>query len=297
MGKKRSTSAIGNASKKRQKVNKRKLRENEAFRVAEQARDTGARRVRRESPVVRAAEQARNTGERRVCRNTNDWEKLVTMYEKNIKDGPFHNCYSCDRLYFKTQIKTISKEKLKQKGCSEEFLSEVVLSSVLDQDEYQFCTTCYKNLAMTPPKYPKYNINKSELAFPKIPDIVKNLTPLEERLVAPRIPFMKIFALGCDRQYGIKGGVVNVPVDVPVMFTSIPIRPEQTGTIHLKLKRQMALQSHYQYERIRPSAVFEAGQLLVKTPLFVSENITLNNDWQQENNEIFNVDLNEGNLY
>lgn len=37
-------------------------------------------------------------------------------------------------------------------------------------------------------KYPRFCIKTSELQYPEIPEILKELTPLEERLVCPRIP-------------------------------------------------------------------------------------------------------------
>jgi hypothetical protein len=135
------------------------------------------------------------------------------------------------------------------------------------------------------------------LAFPKLPDIIKDLSPLEERLVATRIPFMKIFALGVDQQFGIRSGVINIPVDVPKMFKTIPIKPEQSGVIHLKLKRQMRMQNHYLYERIRPAVVYEAGKVLVQTPLYIKEGINLDDSWQNDANEIFNSDPAEGMQY
>lgn len=109
------------------------------------------------------------------------------------------------------------------------------------------------------------------------------MTPLEEVLVSPRIMFMKIYALGCDRQFGIKGGVVNVPLDVPKMFESIPIRPDQTETIQLKLKRMLKFKHEYMYETIRPVKVWEAASYLVTTPLYKKENVTLDIDWMNSN--------------
>jgi hypothetical protein len=133
----------------------------------------------------------------------------------------------------------------------------------------------------------------SELEFPEIPDVVRNLTSLEERLVAPRIPFMKIFGLGCDSQFGLTAGVINVPVDVPKMFKMVPIKPEQASVIHLKLIRKLSYKSHYKYERIRKENVHEAGQLFVETELYQLEGVSFDTTWQDQNITEFNADPEE----
>lgn len=123
------------------------------------------------------------------------------------------------------------------------------------------------------------------MKFPPIHPIVAALQPLERRLVSPRIPFMKIFALGCDRQFGIRGGIVNVPVNVRQMFETIPINPNQANVIHLKLKRKNTYESHYLYERIRPKLIYEAAKILWDTPLYKTHDppITLQENWELRN--------------
>jgi hypothetical protein len=114
-------------------------------------------------------------------------------------EGPTFICYSCDRLFFKKSIKFVARQKLLSSGCSESYLKEVILEEYLTVDDYQFCSTCSSCICGKNKKYPRFNINKSQLKFPPVPQFVKDLTSLEERLVSPRIPFMKIFGLGCDR--------------------------------------------------------------------------------------------------
>ena len=48
-----------------------------------------------------------------------------------------------------------------------------------------------------------------------------NLTPLEESLIFPHIPFMQIHELSRDRQLSIHGNVVNVPADRDSTVTKI----------------------------------------------------------------------------
>ena len=299
------------------KLARQKTREDPIFRTVEQESDTLARRTARKDPTFRTVEQESDTLARKSRRSsletrdiemeTNSaarkfkrqqlvpWEKRMEQFFENIRDGPMFPCFSCDRLFFKTAIRKVTRDKLISSGCSEVFLEQVLLSKFLDLETYEFCSTCYSNINGKTKKFPRFNINTSMLAFPEIPDVLKELSPLEERLVSPRIIFMKIFALGCDRQYGLRNGVVNVPVDVPRMFDAIPIKPEQSGTIHLKLKRKMQYQSHYIYERIRPAVVFKAAKFLVNTPLYKEHDIKLSETWENENITLFNSDPNEGN--
>ena len=51
------------------------------------------------------------------------------------------------------------------------------------------------------------------MGFPVKPQCF-NLTPLEERLISRRIPFMQIRELSRGGQLSIHGNVVNVPADV-----------------------------------------------------------------------------------
>lgn len=76
------------------------------------------------------------------------------------------------------------------------------------------------------------------LLFPKVPDFVANLTCLEEHLVSRIVPFMQIRDLmphALNPQLGIKGSVVNIPVNMS----------NNMQTIQLKFKRNLQHRSHY----------------------------------------------------
>ena len=51
------------------------------------------------------------------------------------------------------------------------------------------------------------------MGFPVKPQRL-NLTPLEERLISPRMPFMHLRELPRGGQLSIDGNVVSVPADV-----------------------------------------------------------------------------------
>ncbi|KAB0799246.1 hypothetical protein PPYR_07126 [Photinus pyralis] len=122
-----------------------------------------------------------------------------------------------------------------------------------------------------------------------------NITPLEERCVAARIPFMKLVALGCDRQIGIKSGVVNVPIDVRRTIESIPARPEDSGIIELSLVRKMCYRSVYMKERVRPAIIWKAAKMLTETPLYIGEGIGLNPKYESNDVNAPTINLDETN--
>lgn len=90
---------------------------------------------------------------------------------------------------------------------------------------------------------------------------------------------MKLQALGCDHQYGLKSGLVNVPVDVRKTLKNIPALPNFSGTVELEFMRSMRFKRFMWKERVRPDVLYRASQYLIPQPLYVQEGITLNTDW------------------
>ncbi|GLV47536.1 hypothetical protein CBL_21329, partial [Carabus blaptoides fortunei] len=67
---------------------------------------------------------------------------------------------------------------------------------------------------------------------------------------------LKSFAL--NPQLGIKGSVVNVPIEVNEVLQVLPRKFDNMATIQLKLKRHMLHSTDYMFETIRPAVVCEA---------------------------------------
>ena len=101
------------------------------------------------------------------------------------------------------------------------------------------------------------------MTFPEKPDVLKDLTPLEERLVSPRIPFMQMRELPSGDQLSIHGNVVNVPADVNSTVSFIPRPINESQAIPIKLKRHLVYKRHYQFQNIRPTKVLTAAQYLI----------------------------------
>lgn len=88
------------------------------------------------------------------------------------------------------------------------------------------------------------------LEYPEIPDCLKCLLNCDERLVSPRIPFMRIKRLGYEKQYGIKGAVVNVPISIENTTRVLPRNLDDTYTIQFHLRRKMPYKHDFLSETI-----------------------------------------------
>ena len=98
-----------------------------------------------------------------------EYAVAVEIYELNIKEGPTHLCYSCDRLLFKTQVYKITRNKLKENHhCTEEFINKLLVKVFVKENDFQFCSTCLKYIKQK--NFPRLNINNSNLEFPVIPE-------------------------------------------------------------------------------------------------------------------------------
>ena len=118
------------------------------------------------------------------------------------------------------------------------------------------------------------------MSFPNEPSVL-GLTPLEESLISPRIPFMQICELLRGGQLSIHGNVVNVPSDVNSTVHTLPRLINESQTIPIKLKRRLSHKHHYQFQNVQPKKVLEAAKYLVSTSeLFKSEGIEVRDAWQ-----------------
>ena len=280
------------AESARDLVSFQQRRSNPEYLETESARNSLSRQNRRANPEYLQAESGRDLRSQQKRRTIRiSWSKALEAYNVNVKDGPYHRCFSCDRLFFKTQVSVTTREKLQEKrSFTDEYISGLILPDLINEIEYTFCSTCMTHIRKR--TYPKLNINQSNLKFPDIPDCLKNLTPLAERCVAARIPFMKIEQANYAGQLKIKSGIVNVPIDVSTAVNAIPRSVDDTHVIEVSLMRKMAYKNPYIRERVRPADVWAAAEFLCQTPLYTEQGITLNQEFNPAGNilmEVFNI--------
>ena len=138
------------------------------------------------------------------------------------------------------------------------------------------CKTCL--IYIKDGRVPKIALCRG-LTFPEIPPELSGLTMIEQRLVSPRHEFMNIRSLGRERQHGLHGMVVNVPIDVDKTVNQLPRTFLQSQTIQLQLFRKLSFLKPYLYETIRPNVVLEAARYLSTTELFKLEKVVVSEDW------------------
>ena len=209
--------------------------------------------------------------------------KSIEKYIKAIKEGPTWICSSCGGLWFRKSI-TIYTEKsmLKHKNLTTNW-NEICQIKI--NDNIVLCSTCKNGIFNN--RIPKLALING-LQFPEIPEVLQNLTPLEERLISPRLPFMQIRHLGIDKQFGLHGNCVNVPTDVDNNVSILPRTIDNIQTVQIQLMRRMTDKNPYSFETIRPRKVYVAADYLTKQPLYQIHNIILSYNWfeEQNNNEI-----------
>jgi hypothetical protein len=121
------------------------------------------------------------------------------------KDGPVHPCCCCRRTWFKRSVHQVTQE-------FEEKIStklRVHYTGTTDHEGVRrLCNSCYMSFKKR--KAPKM-CTQNFPDLPKIPAELVGMTEMENHLVAPRIPFMKIYImLPRGGQRGVHGGMVNV---------------------------------------------------------------------------------------
>ena len=113
------------------------------------------------------------------------------------------------------------------------------------------------------------------------PPELKTLTPLELRLVAQRIPFMKMVGLPRGRQHGIHGPAVNVPTKVETVCDIFPRLPSQSQLLPLKFKRKRKYKTYHMYDYVKPEKVIEALKYLKENNPHYKD-IQINQNWSAE---------------
>ena len=89
------------------------------------------------------------------------------------------------------------------------------------------------------------------LALPVIPPELQNLSDLEWRIIALRIPFMVIFCLvKYGSQYKIRGGCTNFPASLDHVVNMLPRMSSEVQYHPMKLKKKMIYKSNYMYNYI-----------------------------------------------
>ncbi|CAF4080432.1 unnamed protein product, partial [Adineta steineri] len=193
-------------------------RQSDEFKTQDNKRRAEAHKIERQNDEFKEEERRRNALRMYNSRDKykNNFDAMKSNYESKIKEGPTHICSCCGGLWFAYSIREYTVEMLTKKGLKKEFIDKVCY---LKHEIIELCATCRKDIMSN--KIPNLALSNG-LAFYEIPDCLKILTELEERLISPRIPFMVIRTLGFSKQFGLKGNLVNVPMNVDTNVSILP---------------------------------------------------------------------------
>jgi len=184
-----STRTVQNESKLKKAESMRSRRQDPNYRETEQVNDTESKRLRRTNPQIRTPEKTRNAESmkaRRKDENTrkdeiertrskriihkSTYDRLLDKYMTKIRQAPTFICSCCGALCYEESTSIITKEELREKGCSEEFVTAVLH---YNQDIHRLCCTCKSYvLRKDDKKLPRVALANG-LDFPEIPDQLK----------------------------------------------------------------------------------------------------------------------------
>jgi len=133
------------------------------------------------------------------------WRSRATameQYLRNIKAGPTKFCTRCGGTWFPSQVNGLNIRTVSSKYPNFCLDNAFYLGRNFPSPsgKYLFCNTCRQGVSKS--RIPSLCLSNG-FDFPEIPECLKNLTCLEERLISPRILFMRIISLGYERQCGI----------------------------------------------------------------------------------------------
>jgi hypothetical protein len=189
------------------------------------------------------------------------------------RDGPVHPCCCCRRTWFKRCVRALTDKFL------EKILDKIkyALTNLSGPDEVRrLCNTCYSSFQRW--KAPKMcETNMPDL--PVIPNELQDMTDMENHLVSPRIPFMKVYALPRGGQRGVHGGMVNVPTNLTKIQQLLPRQLHFRESITINLSRRVCFKGTFKTSGCRPARVVQQLQYLCSTELYKSLEVTLDKSW------------------
>lgn len=180
--------------------------------------------------------RAREAAAKRQKRSLPNVNGADARFKRDFLDRSFgHSCKVCDRLWFDNNLTKIANIQNAQSRANAIAVLRCEFAADDAHGEYLVCSTCKDSLVAG--KLPAMSVANG-YRYPPRPDHLPALNPVEERLIAPRLPFMSIRRLTHGNgQYGIKGQVVNVPIDVQKTVQCLPrsIPDDAAIDVHIDL--------------------------------------------------------------
>ena len=221
------------------------------------------------SPVHKQPPES--TERREDCHDKPDFQ-VIAAFRSIMKEYPEYECANCNTLNFRQNVVKFDKTSAKS-GKRKTWICKRCNSY---RKSNKICP-----LATIPMK----------LETGSLPDnLVMN--PTETRLVAMRIQFMKIRSLPAGGQRGIRGAVVNVPIDAQESCLKLPRNIPDLGVLKVKIKRDVSHKTVVLVDDVDPKKCINVLIWLKKhNPLYTFT--VLNDDWikgkYNDHQDFFNV--------
>ena len=169
---------------------------------------------------------------------------MIFKFQDIVSKGPVYICTCCDQLWYKHSVSSTVSIR-----ASNPSITKYLLNTRSEGNVEWLCNTCYNYLKkdIVPPC-----AAVNGMQFPPKPSFF-DLNELECGLLAPRLAFQKLMEAPRGQQLKIHGNIVNVPADVANTVSSLPRLPNETGTIKVKLKRNLLYKSAALSLNIRPA--------------------------------------------
>ena len=131
-------------------------------------------------------------------------------YRTRISDTPIFDYSHCERTFFKRDVSCTKPSKILVNSTSFHITNTYI---------FKYCKKAIENDTI-----PKFAIPE-QIRRNNATNTLTQLTELEERLVALRLPFLQIKEMGHRHkkpQLGLTGGVINVPTNISRIQSALP---------------------------------------------------------------------------
>lgn len=174
----------------------RNLRDEETYANLEKNKNRSSKRALRASDIMNFRLFVSNQLKRQ---NLEVRSSQQLKFIESRRQTPSYVCLCCEGMFFEAGVRKITRENIISKmsqRLSKRNLTSTVDSRVMNKYDKQkqnyVCHTCNKYIGEG--KIPKLS-SSNGLKLPPVPDCINMLNDVEERLLSPYVPFMKIILL------------------------------------------------------------------------------------------------------
>ena len=185
-----------------------------------------------------------------------DIRTVLNNFETKCGELPKFTCCVCERFRFRSQVEKFKADKYQ---ANRHTLEQCKIPRS-DNTGCWICLPCHKSLKKD--KVPVLSVHGNNLKPIEMPGNLNELNTLEQFLITPVLPFMKIISLPKGSQQGMHGPVVCVAADIKKTVERLPRPIDDSGLIKVKLKRKLAYRGHHLHQQVRINLVADALHFL-----------------------------------